>query len=214
MHRPDGWLWGEPVRRRDFITLLGGAAAAWPLAASAQQPHGMRRVGVLIGVSRDAEGQARVTAFMEALQALGWIDGRNVQFDERWSSGDAQLMQHQAKELVAGKPDVILVASNPALAALRQETRTVPIVFAQVVDPVGAGFVASAARPGGNITGFSHIEYTVPRQMAGIAQGDRTPPDQGRGSGQPDRLCLAELPADHRRRSAFPRTTGHPCWHS
>jgi putative tryptophan/tyrosine transport system substrate-binding protein len=146
------------VKRR-AITLLGGAAAAWPLAARAQQAGQARRIGVLIGVTRDAEGQARVAAFREALQALGWTDG--VQFDERWSGGDAQLMQQQAKELIAVKPDVILVATNPALAAVQQETRTVPIVFAQVVDPVGAGFVASAARPGGNITGFSHIEYAV-----------------------------------------------------
>jgi ABC-type uncharacterized transport system substrate-binding protein len=148
------------MRRREFITLLGGTAMAWPLAARAQQLSQARQIAVLIGVSRDAEGQARVAAFKEALQALGWTDGRNVQFDERWSEGDAQLMQRHAKELVAGKPDVILVATNPALAAMRQETRTVPIVFAQVVDPVGAGFVTSAARPGGNITGFSHIEYT------------------------------------------------------
>src|SRR5262245_20506136 len=148
------------VERRKFLATLGGAVA-WPLAARAQQLGQARRIAVLIGVSRDAEGQARVAAFREAMQALGWTDGRNIQFDERWSEGDAQLMQRQAKELIAGKPDVILVATNPALAAVRQETRTVPIVFAQVVDPVGAGFVTSAAKPGGNITGFSHIEYAV-----------------------------------------------------
>jgi ABC-type uncharacterized transport system substrate-binding protein len=147
------------VKRRDFITLLGGAVAGWPLAARAQQRESMRRIGVLIGVARDAEGQARVAAFREALQALGWIEGRNAHFDERWSAGDTQLVRRHAKELIAGKPDVILVATNPALAALQQETSIVPIVFAQVADPVGAGFVASAARPGGNITGFSHIEY-------------------------------------------------------
>src|SRR5262249_56104361 len=144
------------MRRRRFITLLGGAAA-WPLAAGAEQLGQARRIAVLIGVSRDAEGQARVAAFREILQALGWADGRNIQFDERWSEGDAQLMQRQAKELIAGKPDVILVATNPALAAVRQETRTVPIVFAQVVDPVAAAFVASAPKPGGNTTRFSHI---------------------------------------------------------
>src|SRR5262245_4221958 len=149
------------MRRREFVTLLGGAAAAWPLVARAQQANEARRIGLLIGVVRDAEGQVRVAAFREALQQLGWMEGRNVQLDERWSDGNAQLMQHQAKELIAGKPDVILVATNPALAAVRQETRTVPIVFAQVVDPVGAGFVASAARPGGNITGFAHLEYAV-----------------------------------------------------
>ena len=124
------------MNRREFITLLGGAAV-WRLTARAQQLSQARRIAVLIGVSRDAEGQARVAAFKEALQALGWTDGRNVQFDERWSEGDAQLMQRHAKELVAGKPDVILVATNPALAAMRQETRTVPIVFAQVVDQSG-----------------------------------------------------------------------------
>jgi putative ABC transport system substrate-binding protein len=151
----------DQLKRREFITLLGGAAAAWPLAARTQQADQVRRIGVLIGVARDNEGQARVTAFRETLQALGWTEGRNVQFDERWSGGDAPLMQRHAKELVGGKPDVILVATNPALAAVRQETSTVPIVFAQVADPVGAGFAASAARPGGNITGFTHIEYAV-----------------------------------------------------
>jgi len=149
------------VKRRAFITLLGGAAATWPLAARAQQAESMRRIGALIGIAKDAEGQARIGAFRESLHALGWVEGRNVQFDERWAAGDFQLMQRYAKELVALKPDVILVASNPALAAMQQETRSVPIIFAQVVDPVAAGFVSSVARPGGNVTGFSHIEYAA-----------------------------------------------------
>jgi putative ABC transport system substrate-binding protein len=149
------------MRRREFVTLLGGAVAAWPLAARAQQPDRMRRIGIFVGIAKDAEGLARVVAFRDGLQALGWVEGRNVQFDERWAAGDAQLMRPFAKELIALNPDVILVAANPALAALREETRTVPIVFAQVADPIGAGFVASAAKPGGNITGFSHIEFTI-----------------------------------------------------
>jgi ABC-type uncharacterized transport system substrate-binding protein len=148
------------MRRRAFIALLGGAAA-WPQRLSAQQPGRMRRIGVFIGIADDAEGQARVAAFRQALQALGWIEGRNVQLEVRFADGTAELMRPYAKEIVALDPDVILVATNPALAALRQETRTLPIVFAQVADPVGAGFVASAAKPGGNITGFTHIEYSI-----------------------------------------------------
>jgi len=112
-------------RRREFIALLGGAAVSWPLDARVQQDR-VRRIGVFIGIARDAEGQARVAAFREALQAPGWTAGRNVQFDERWATGDPQLMQPYAKELLALKPDAIRVATNPALAALRQETRTVP----------------------------------------------------------------------------------------
>jgi putative ABC transport system substrate-binding protein len=128
----------------------------------------MRRIGVFMGIADDAEGLSRVAAFRSALQALGWTEGRNVQFDERWAAGDARLTQSYAKELLALKPDVILAATQPALAALRQETSTVPIVFAQVVDPVGAGLVASTSRPGGNITGFSHIEYAIAGKWLGL----------------------------------------------
>jgi putative ABC transport system substrate-binding protein len=149
------------VRRRAFITLLGGAAAAWPLAARAQQQR-MRRVGVLMNyASDDAEGQARLAAFHQGLQQLGWAVGRNVQIDYRWGAGDADRIRKFAAELVALAPDAIMSAGSPSVAALQQATRTVPIVFVTVVDPVSSGFVDSLARPGGNITGFALYEYSI-----------------------------------------------------
>ena len=149
------------MRRREFITLLGGAAAEWPLAARAQQQSGsMRQVGVLMtGVESDPEQRTRLTAFLYGLRQLGWSDGRNVRVDIRWSV-DADR-NRRAQELVALKPDVIVAAQSASVAALQQITHTVPIVFANVVDPVGAGFVASLARPGGNTTGFSAFEYSL-----------------------------------------------------
>jgi putative ABC transport system substrate-binding protein len=148
------------IRRREFITLLGGAAAAWPMAARAQQPQKMRRIGVLINTAADdPEGQSRVAAFLQGLQELGWTDGRNVRIDTRWVAGDAARGRSYAAELVALAPDVILASASPAVLALQEATRTVPIVFAQVIDPVGAGFVESLARPGGNATGFTQFEY-------------------------------------------------------
>jgi putative tryptophan/tyrosine transport system substrate-binding protein len=148
------------MKRREFITLLGGAAA-WPLAARAQQQSGsMRQVGVLMtGVESDPEQRTRLTAFLYGLHQLGWSDGRNVRIDIRWSV-DADR-NRRAQELVALKPDVIVAAQSASVAALQQITHTVPIVFANVVDPVGAGFVASLARPGGNTTGFSAFEYSL-----------------------------------------------------
>jgi putative ABC transport system substrate-binding protein len=148
------------MRRRKFISLLGGAAVAWPLAAHAQQPTRMRRIGVLMNtVADDAEGQARLIAFGQGLAQLGWTDGRNVRIDIRWGAGDAERFRRYAVELVALAPDVILAGSGTAVPPLLQATRTVPIVFAQTMDPVGAGFVASLARPGGNATGFTQIEF-------------------------------------------------------
>jgi putative tryptophan/tyrosine transport system substrate-binding protein len=148
------------MRRRGFITLLGGAAAAWPLAARAQQGERMRSVGVLMSlVADDPEGQARVAAFRQELQQLGWIEGRNVRIDIRWAAGDADRIRRYAAELVALAPDVILAIGAATTGPLRQATRTVPIVFVNVSDPVGAGFVASLARPGGNATGFSIFEF-------------------------------------------------------
>src|SRR5215470_15233051 len=130
------------MRRREFITMLGGAAAAWPLAARAQQPERMRRVGVLMpGAADDPEFQARMTAFVQGLAQLGWIDGRNVRIDTRWGVADADRIRKYAAELLALAPDVILANSSAALAPLLQATRTVPIVFTTVVDPVGAGYV-------------------------------------------------------------------------
>jgi putative ABC transport system substrate-binding protein len=148
------------VRRREFITLLGGAAAAWPLAAQAQQT--IRRIGILLpAAAGDAEFQARVGAFLEGLQQSGWIIGQNVRIDSRWATtNDVEIRRHAA-ELAAHAPDAILAASSPALAALQQATRSVPIVFVNVVDPVGSGFVDSLARPGGNTTGFLLFEYSL-----------------------------------------------------
>jgi ABC-type uncharacterized transport system substrate-binding protein len=148
------------IRRREFVALLGGAAAAWPLSARAQQPDGMRRIGMLMTRNaEDAEEQARLTAFRHGLQERGWSEGRNVRIDIRWSAGDADRRRKYAAELVALAPDVIFADTSTPLAALQQATQTVPIVFAGVIDPIGAGFVASLARPGGNTTGFTSFDY-------------------------------------------------------
>jgi ABC-type uncharacterized transport system substrate-binding protein len=147
------------VKRRDFITLLGGAAA-WPLATRAQQGERVRRVGVLMGIAEnDPDSRARIAALLQGLQELGWTNGRNVHIDARWSAGDTRRIRNDAAELVALAPDVILANAAPAVEALRQTGRIVPIVFVNVVDPVGAGFVESLARPGGNVTGFTLFEY-------------------------------------------------------
>jgi putative tryptophan/tyrosine transport system substrate-binding protein len=148
----------DPTRRQ-FITLLGGAAA-WPISARAQQRERMRRVGVLMNLAvGDPEGEARSAAFLQALQQLGWSDGRNVRIDYRWAAGDTGRFHRYAEELLALAPDVILASATPSVQALQQATRTVPIVFAIVSDPVGAGFVDSLARPGGNLTGFTPMEF-------------------------------------------------------
>jgi putative tryptophan/tyrosine transport system substrate-binding protein len=149
------------MKRRQFITLLGGAAAGWPLAARAQQPERMRRIGVLLAAAaNDAEFQARIGAFLQGLQQLGWTDGRNVRIDTRWATTNADDIRRHAAELAALAPDVILAATGTVtVAPLLQATRTVPIVFVSVIDPVGAGFVDSLARPGGNATGFTVFEY-------------------------------------------------------
>jgi len=150
------------VHRRDFIKVIGCSAAVWPLAAHAQQPERMRRIGLLLSeAAEDSEGQARVAAFVQALQRLGWTDGRNVQIDTRWGSADSDRYRKYAAELVALAPDVILATTTPTVAALQQATRTVPIVFAAVIDPVGAGFVSNLAQPGGNTTGFALYEYGI-----------------------------------------------------
>ena len=146
------------IGRRELLAALGGAVA-WPFTARAQQER-MRRVGVLMNLTADdPETSARVTAFAQGLQQLGWTDGRNVRIDYRWSAGDADRSRKYAAELVALAPDVILANGSPAVAPLQQLTRTVPIVFVYIVDPVGAGFVESLPRPGGNITGFTFFEY-------------------------------------------------------
>jgi putative ABC transport system substrate-binding protein len=147
------------VKRREFITLLGGAAG-WPLAARAQQGERMRRIGVLFGLAADdPESQARHTAFVQGLQELGWTDGRNIRVDTRWGVGDGDRIRKYVTELVALAPDAILATGTTVTGPLQRATRTVPIVFVNVSDPVGAGLVASLARPGGNITGFAALEY-------------------------------------------------------
>src|SRR5215470_7863424 len=150
------------IGRRELLAALGGAAVAWPLAAGAQQGERMRRIGVLQSlIADDPEGQARLAVFAQGLQESGWIIGRNVRIDTRWTAGDDQQIRKYAAELVALVPDVILVVGAPGTGSLLQATRTVPIVFVNAVDPVGAGFVDSLARPGGNATGFMTAEYSI-----------------------------------------------------
>ncbi|MGB9045398.1 MAG: ABC transporter substrate-binding protein [Pseudolabrys sp.] len=150
------------MRRRDFITLLGGATAAWPLAARSQQPEQMRRIGVLMNTTADdPQGQARIAAFHQGLQQLGWVEGRNVRTEYRWGAGHANLYRKDASELVALAPDVLLAAGGTIAGALQQVTRTVPIVFVETSDPVSRGLVASMARPGGNTTGFVLYEFSM-----------------------------------------------------
>jgi len=150
------------IARRKFIAALGSTAVAWPLAARAQQGDRVRRVGVLENrAADDPEGKARLALFQQGLEELGWTDGRNVRIDYRWAAADADRSRTYAAELVALAPDVILASASASVAALLQTTRTVPIVFANVIDPVGAGFVAKLARPGGNATGFTLFEYSL-----------------------------------------------------
>jgi putative ABC transport system substrate-binding protein len=151
------------MKRREFISLLGGAAAAWPLAARAQQPaERVRRIGVLTPFAADdPEAKARIEAFVHALRQFGWSEGRNLQIDIRWGTGDAERMRHYAAELVALAPDAILAAGGATVGPLLQATRSVPIIFTLTPDPVGAGFVDSLARPGRNATGFTNFEYGI-----------------------------------------------------
>ena len=150
------------MRRREFITLLSGTMVIWPIEVRAQQREQIARIGVLMGTAaEDPEGQARITAFRAGLQKLGLTEGQNVRIDVRWTAGDAALEHKFATELVTLTPDVILATASPTVAALQAVTRTVPIVFAGTIDPVGAGFVDSLARPGGNATGFVLFEYSM-----------------------------------------------------
>jgi putative tryptophan/tyrosine transport system substrate-binding protein len=150
------------MKRREFMTLLGGAAAAWPLVAGAQQSGRVQRVGILMGYAQnDSEGQLRIAAFLEALKGLGWQDGRNLQLELRWASADVAQISRLAKELVALKPDLIVSNTTPVTVALHRQTADIPIVFIIVSDPVGEGLVASLSHPGRNITGFINVEDTI-----------------------------------------------------
>ena len=150
------------MKRREFIALISRAIAAWPLAAGAQQPQQMRRIGMLMTTREDdVEGQARLALLRQGLKELGWTEGRNINVDYRWTGGDAARAKTDAAELVSQKPDLIIANSTLSLAAVRDETSTIPIVFLVVGDPLGQGFVSSLARPGGNITGFTAFEFTT-----------------------------------------------------
>ena len=150
------------MRRRDFIKVISGAAAAWPLAARGQQPDRVRRIGVLMGLAEsDPEAKVRAAVFERALQELGWTRGRNIRIDYRWAPGDVEQTRAAAAELLRLAPDVILAHATPATAALQRATRTLPVVFVAVSEPVAQGFVQSLARPGGNITGFTNLEPTL-----------------------------------------------------
>src|SRR5712691_355633 len=152
-------------KRRDFITLLGGAAAAWPLAARAavaQPSERTRRIAMLSGfAATDPEAQARVAALHEGLKELGWAEGRNIRIEFRWGTGEADQMRALAKELIDLKPDLIIGTATPAVTALVQETKTIPILFVNIVDPLGRGFISNTARPGGNVTGFLNFEFSM-----------------------------------------------------
>jgi putative ABC transport system substrate-binding protein len=186
------------MRRREFISFVGGAAA-WPLAADAQQPTEMRRIAVIIGVADDPQGQARLAAFTDGMRALGWTDRRNVHFEIRFSGGSPDRARSDAADMVGIAPDVIVANGAAVIRALQQLTKTIPVVFAQVVDPVSSGFVESLARPGGNMTGFTSVDYSIGAKwletLKGIAPTSHTRdvaarPDRRQGQVRPDRvLC-------------------------
>jgi putative ABC transport system substrate-binding protein len=150
------------MRRRDFITGIAGSAAAWPLAARGQQADRVRRIGVLMNFPPDdAEGNARLASFTQALPKLGWIEGDNLHTEVRWAADDTDRYRRYSEELVSLPSDVLVASASQSVAALQRVTRSVPIVFASVIDPVGAGFIATLARPGGNTTGFTAFEYSI-----------------------------------------------------
>ena len=157
------------MRRREFISLLGSAAVAWPLAARAQQTDQKRRIGILmVEAESDPLGQSYAKAIRDGLDELGWTEGKNLQIEYRWAAGDAVRMRGFAKEIVALQPDVILARSTPATAALKAETQSVPIVFTTVSDPIGSHFIASLAHPGGNITGFTNFKSSITGKWLGL----------------------------------------------
>ena len=202
------------MRRRQFITLLGGASAAWPLAARAQQPERMRRIGLLLpAAADDAEFQARVGAFLQALALLGWSIGRNVRIDTRWAGSNAADIRRHAGELAALAPDVILAHGGLTVGPLLQATRTEPIVFPVVADPVVAGIVDSLARPGGNVTGFMTYESQL-LQRQGVTH-KRTRPYRPQTNGKVERFnrtLLAEWAYARPYRSERARRAALPAW--
>jgi len=149
------------MRRREFVKLVGGAAALWPLTARAQPVQSMRRIAVLMDAPQNDRGRPRLAAFVQGLLDLGWSDGRNVRIDIRWGANNSDLSRNLAAELLALAPDVVLTSGSPATAAMRQASATTPIVFALVTDPVGGGLIDSLARPGANVTGFTLFEYSI-----------------------------------------------------
>jgi putative ABC transport system substrate-binding protein len=161
------------MRRREFIAGLG-SAAVWPVVARAQQPGRMRRIGVLMQFDENDQGKLRYSAFTRALADLGWTDGRNVRMDLRWGGGDINRIRALAKELVGLQPDIILAMGTPETVALQRETRTIPIVFATVAEPVASGFVSRLDRPSGNITGFAMLEASMGGKFARIRLSDKT----------------------------------------
>jgi len=156
------------LRRRELISLLGGMAAAWPLTARAQPPERMRRIGMLFGIANDQETRARTAAFEQNLSQLGWIVGQNIRIDYRYATGEVERMRSLARELIDLRPDVIVAHSTPVTAAVMEATRTLPIVFVVVADPVGSGFVASVPRPGGNVTGFTNLDAMITGKLLTI----------------------------------------------
>jgi putative tryptophan/tyrosine transport system substrate-binding protein len=185
------------VRRREFITLLGGAAAMWPLAAHAQQPERVRRIGILFGGFSDAdpEPRARVAAFTRGLQELGWTDGHNIRIELRVGAGNPERLRAYAEELIGGRPDVLAANSGPAVAELARQTKSIPIVFASLLDPVGSGFVASLAQPGGNITGFSTFEPVMTGKWLNLLK--EVAPDVTRVLAMFDRANRSYVEFDH-----------------
>src|ERR1700688_797377 len=156
------------IGRRQFISALGGVAATWPLAARAQQPSRVRRIGLLMSTPDDSLGQAWFAAFAQELQQLGWAAGRNVLIDTRWGAGDTERFRRYAAELVALAPDVLVGTANSIVGDLQQGSRTIPIVFVLTIDPVGSGLVASLAHPGGNSTGFTALEFSLNAKLLGL----------------------------------------------
>ena len=196
------------MKRREFLSYVGGAAVAWPLGATAQQPAQIRRVGVLVTLTDDdLEGKARLTAFRQALQQLGWTDGRNLQLDVRWSAGDVERIRKNATDLAALAPDVIVASGNSTFGPLLQATRTVPVVFVTAADPVGAGYVDSLARPSGNATGFlARLQHQ--REMVGASQGDCSRACASGGHPQSLDTCCNRTVCRNPGRGAFARSRG------